>query len=193
MNTRERAERVYLFLVVPTSKIRTRTTPRRRSAQNSMSSECRHSSCTSFVYRQSFPSLMSLPVDGGSSYTDRFHEWGIHGLRTFNFETILQAHDTAIRVLTLNHACTYIASADQSGIVKYFQPNMNNLTAWPAHREAVRGLSFSPDDERFATARDDSTVRIFRGESRGAHPYRPRMGRQVRRVAPNDGPARIGE
>jgi len=80
---------------------------------------------------------------------------------TFNFETILQAHDTAIRALTFNHAGTYIASADQSGIVKYFQPNMNNLTAWPAHREAVRGLSFSPDDERFATASDDSTVRVW--------------------------------
>jgi polyadenylation factor subunit 2 len=38
---------------------------------------------------------------------------------------------------------------------------MNNLTAWPAHREAVRGLSFSPDDERFATASDDSTVRVW--------------------------------
>jgi len=80
---------------------------------------------------------------------------------TFNFETILQPHDTAIRALTLNHAGTYIASADQSGIVKYFQPNMNNLTARPAHREAVRGLSFSPDDERFATASDDSTVRVW--------------------------------
>jgi polyadenylation factor subunit 2 len=80
---------------------------------------------------------------------------------TFNFETILQAHDTAIRALTFNHAGTYIASADQSGIVKYFQPNMNNLTAWPAHREAVRGLSFSPDDDRFATASDDSTVRVW--------------------------------
>jgi polyadenylation factor subunit 2 len=80
---------------------------------------------------------------------------------TFNFETILQAHDTAIRALTFNHAGTYIASADQSGIVKYFQPNMNNLTAWAAHREAVRGLSFSPDDERFATASDDATLRIW--------------------------------
>ena len=38
---------------------------------------------------------------------------------------------------------------------------MNNLTAWPAHREAVRGLSFSPDDARFATASDDSTVRVW--------------------------------
>jgi WD40 repeat protein len=38
---------------------------------------------------------------------------------------------------------------------------MNNLTAWPAHREAIRRLSFSPDDERFATASDDSTVRVW--------------------------------
>jgi hypothetical protein len=35
---------------------------------------------------------------------------------------------------------TYIASTDQSSIVKYFQPNMNNLTPWAAHCEAVRGL-----------------------------------------------------
>ncbi|KAI9508815.1 WD40-repeat-containing domain protein, partial [Russula earlei] len=92
------------------------------------------------------------------STSGEFTAW--NGL-TFNFETILQAHDTAIRALTFNHAGTYIASADQSGIVKYFQPNMNNLTAWPAHREAVRGLSFSPDDARFATASDDSTVRVW--------------------------------
>ena len=38
---------------------------------------------------------------------------------------------------------------------------MNNLTAWQGHKEAIRGLSFSPDDGRFATASDDSTVRIW--------------------------------
>ncbi|THH05312.1 hypothetical protein EW145_g4889 [Phellinidium pouzarii] len=80
---------------------------------------------------------------------------------TFNFETILQAHDTAIRALTFTSSGAYLASADQTGIIKYFQPNMNNLTAWQAHREAVRGISFSPDDSRFATASDDSTVRIW--------------------------------
>jgi len=59
------------------------------------------------------------------STSGEFTAW--NGL-TFNFETILQAHDT-VRALTFNYASTYIASADQSGIVKYFQPNMNNLTA----------------------------------------------------------------
>lgn len=80
---------------------------------------------------------------------------------TFNFETILQAHDSAVRTMQFSHSGLYLASADQSGIIKYFQPNMNNLTAWQGHREAIRGLSFSPDDGRFATASDDSTIRIW--------------------------------
>ncbi|KAF8553755.1 WD40 repeat-like protein [Imleria badia] len=80
---------------------------------------------------------------------------------TFNFETILQAHDSAIRAFQFTHSGSYLASADQSGIIKYFQPNMNNLNAWPGHREAIRGLSFSPNDGRFATASDDATIRIW--------------------------------
>ncbi|KAF8894801.1 WD40-repeat-containing domain protein [Infundibulicybe gibba] len=82
---------------------------------------------------------------------------------TFNFETILQAHDTAICTFAFTHSGAYLASADKSGIIKYFEPNMNNLTAWQgsSSREAIRGLSFSPDDRRFATASDDSSVRIW--------------------------------
>ena len=33
-------------------------------------------------------------------------------------------------------------SADQFGVVMHFQPNMNNLAVQPAHREAMRLLSF---------------------------------------------------
>ncbi|KAI0035021.1 WD40-repeat-containing domain protein [Vararia minispora EC-137] len=84
---------------------------------------------------------------------------------TFNFETILQAHDNAIRAMRFSHSGAYIASADQSGVIKYFQPNMNNLTAWQGHREAVRGLSFSPDDSRFVTASDDSTIALWSFET----------------------------
>ncbi|GLB35528.1 putative anaphase-promoting complex subunit 4 WD40 domain [Lyophyllum shimeji] len=82
---------------------------------------------------------------------------------TFNFETILQAHDTAICTFRFTHSGAYLASADKSGVIKYFEPNMNNLTAWQGStsREAIRGLSFSPDDRRFATASDDSSVRIW--------------------------------
>ncbi|TFK69647.1 WD40 repeat-like protein [Pluteus cervinus] len=82
---------------------------------------------------------------------------------TFNFETILQAHDTAICTFSFTHSGAYLVSADKSGVIKYFEPNMNNLTAWQgsSSREAIRGLSFSPDDGRFATASDDSSVRIW--------------------------------
>ncbi|KAJ7348938.1 WD40-repeat-containing domain protein [Mycena albidolilacea] len=82
---------------------------------------------------------------------------------TFNFETILQAHDTAICALTFTHSGAYLASADKSGTIKYFEPNMNNLAAWQGSNshEAIRGISFSPDDRRFATASDDSSVRIW--------------------------------
>ncbi|KAJ3538924.1 hypothetical protein NMY22_g4961 [Coprinellus aureogranulatus] len=82
---------------------------------------------------------------------------------TFNFETILQAHDTAICAMRFTHSGAYLASSDKSGIIKYFEPNMNNLTAWQgsASKEAIRGISFSPDDQRFATASDDSSVRIW--------------------------------
>ena len=125
---------------------------------------------------------------------------------TFNFETILQAHDTAICAMTFTHSGAYLASTDKSGIIKYFEPNMNNLTAWQgsSSREAIRGLSFSPDDRRFATASDDSSVRIWsfaesRVESvltgtflntmctRGTLPttsnHRPRLGREMCRMA----------
>lgn len=41
---------------------------------------------------------------------------------------------------------------------------MNNLKAWNAHREAIRGLSFAPGDERFVSASDDATVRMWNFE-----------------------------
>ncbi|MCO5575621.1 hypothetical protein L7F22_029423 [Adiantum nelumboides] len=80
---------------------------------------------------------------------------------TYNFETILQAHDHAIRSILYTKSGTWVLSADQGGIIKYFQSNMNNLKVLPAHREAVRDLSFSPDDARFVSASDDSTLKIW--------------------------------
>ena len=70
--------------------------------------------------------------------------------------------------MQFTHSGAFLASADQSGVIKYFQPNMNNLTQWTGHREAIRGLSFSPDDNRFATASDDSTIRLWSFEEQRA-------------------------
>ncbi|TPX50441.1 hypothetical protein SeMB42_g02235 [Synchytrium endobioticum] len=84
---------------------------------------------------------------------------------TFNFETILQAHDSAIRSMTWSHNDTWLVTADQQGIIKYWQSNMNNLKMFQGHREAIRDLAFSPTDQKFVSCSDDSTAKIWTFES----------------------------
>lgn len=86
---------------------------------------------------------------------------------TFNFETILQACDNGVRDLEWSASGNLLISGDAGGTVKYFLPNMNNVLAIDAHRESIRGLSFSPDDARWISGSDDSTIKIWNTE-RGA-------------------------
>lgn len=95
-------------------------------------------------------------VTGASS--GEFTLW--NGL-TFNFETILQAHDSAVRTMIWTHHDLWMVTADHGGYVKYWQSNMNNVKTFQAHKEPVRSLTFSPSDEKFATCSDDGTVRIW--------------------------------
>jgi polyadenylation factor subunit 2 len=60
----------------------------------------------------------------------------------FNFETILQAHDNAIRAMTWTHNENWMVTGDHGGEIKYWQPNMNNVKAFAAHKEAIRDISF---------------------------------------------------
>ncbi|MBN3288896.1 WDR33 protein, partial [Polyodon spathula] len=95
-------------------------------------------------------------VTGASS--GEFTLW--NGL-TFNFETILQAHDSPVRAMTWSHNDMWMLTADHGGYVKYWQSNMNNVKMFQAHKEAIREASFSPTDSKFATCSDDGTVRIW--------------------------------
>jgi polyadenylation factor subunit 2 len=80
----------------------------------------------------------------------------------FNFETILQAHDSAVRALKWSHSDQWLASADNEGYVKYWQPNMNNVHMFQAHKdEPIRSLSFAPTDTKLVTASDDATARVW--------------------------------
>ncbi|ETN84641.1 hypothetical protein NECAME_06802 [Necator americanus] len=73
-----------------------------------------------------------------------------------------QAHDSAIRAMTWSHNEQWLVSADHEGFIKYWQPNMNNVHMYQAHKdEPVRGLSFAPTDVKLASASDDGTVRIW--------------------------------
>ncbi|CAF1061326.1 unnamed protein product, partial [Didymodactylos carnosus] len=95
-------------------------------------------------------------ITGASS--GEFTLW--NGL-TFNFETILQAHDSAVRAMIWSNNEQWMLTGDHNGFVKYWQSNMNNVKVYQAHSDPIRGLTFSPNDTKFATCSDDSFIRIF--------------------------------
>jgi len=95
-------------------------------------------------------------ITGASS--GEFTLW--NGL-TFNFETILQAHDAPVRTMKWAHDGTWMVTGDHGGYIKYWQLNMNNVKMFQAHKEPVRDVSFSPTDAKFASCSDDGTVRIW--------------------------------
>ena len=79
----------------------------------------------------------------------------------FNFETIMQAHEAAIRAVEYTSTDDWLLSADQTGVVKYWQTNFNNVKEIQAHTEAVRGLAIAPTDAKFVTCADDTTLKIW--------------------------------
>ncbi|KAJ4298168.1 pre-mRNA cleavage and polyadenylation factor (CPF) complex subunit [Kalmusia sp. IMI 367209] len=79
----------------------------------------------------------------------------------FNFETIMQAHESAIRSVAYTHTDDWLLSADQTGIIKYWQTNFNNVKEIQAHSEAIRGLAIAPTDSKFVTCADDTTLKIW--------------------------------
>lgn len=95
-------------------------------------------------------------ITGASS--GEFTLW--NGL-TFNFETILQAHDSPVRAMKWSHNDTWMVTADHGGYIKYWQSNMNNVKMFQAHKDPVRCVSFSPTDTKFASCSDDGTVRVW--------------------------------
>ncbi|RDL38156.1 Uncharacterized protein BP5553_05589 [Venustampulla echinocandica] len=93
-----------------------------------------------------------------ASSSGEFTLWNGTG---FNFETIMQAHDVAIRALSYSHSDDWLLSADHDGIIKYWQPNFNNVKVIQGHSDPIRDLAFSPNDSKFVTASDDSSLKIF--------------------------------
>lgn len=77
-------------------------------------------------------------VTGASS--GEFTLW--NGL-TFNFETILQAHDSPVRCMVWSHSDVWMVTGDHSGYVKYWQSNMNNVKMFEAHKEPLRGIRWA--------------------------------------------------
>ncbi|KAF2431776.1 WD40 repeat-like protein [Tothia fuscella] len=93
-----------------------------------------------------------------ASSSGEFTLWNGMG---FNFETIMQAHDSTVRAACWSHSDDWLISSDQDGLVKYWQPNFNNVKQLQAHDDAIRGMAFSPTDSKFVTGGDDHTLKIF--------------------------------
>jgi hypothetical protein len=74
---------------------------------------------------------------------------------------LIKAHDSAVRAMEWSNSGTWLVSGDNMGTLKYFQVNMNNLQVFSGHSEAVRDVSFAPNDARFVTGGDDSTIKIW--------------------------------
>ncbi|GMM28095.1 cleavage polyadenylation factor subunit [Martiniozyma asiatica (nom. inval.)] len=94
-----------------------------------------------------------------SSYSGEFTVW--NGL-TFNFESIMQAHDSPIFTLEYSHNGRWLISGDQAGCIKYWQPNFNNVNIInTAHDNAIQDLKFSPNDKKFVSCSDDQYLKIW--------------------------------
>ncbi|KSA01470.1 uncharacterized protein AC631_02764 [Debaryomyces fabryi] len=93
-----------------------------------------------------------------ASHSGEFTVW--NGM-TFNFETIMQAHDLAILSLKYSHNDEWLLSGDQSGVIKYWQTNFNNVNIINGHSDGIRDIAFSPNDSKFLTCSDDSTMKIW--------------------------------
>jgi len=81
-----------------------------------------------------------------------------------------QAHDSALRAAKYSHNEEWLVSADQDGVVKYWQPNFNNVRDISrAHTDPIRDLAFSPNDTKFVTVSDDATLKIWDFHSEAVH------------------------
>eukprot|EP00455_Lapot_gusevi_P007389 TRINITY_DN13159_c0_g1_i5.p1 TRINITY_DN13159_c0_g1~~TRINITY_DN13159_c0_g1_i5.p1 ORF type:complete len:658 (+),score=108.73 TRINITY_DN13159_c0_g1_i5:128-2101(+) len=80
---------------------------------------------------------------------------------TFNFETILQAHDDPIRCMVWSHFDEWLVTADDVGVVKFWQSSMNNTKAFQAHKDPIRDICFSPSDAKLATGADDGSIKVW--------------------------------
>ncbi|EST09844.1 WD40 repeat [Kalmanozyma brasiliensis GHG001] len=80
---------------------------------------------------------------------------------TFNFETIMQAHDSAVRAMAWSKSGAFLISADQNGSIKYHQGNLNTLQAFQGHGDSARGLAWGPDDGKFVSCGDDSLIKVW--------------------------------
>ena len=79
------------------------------------------------------------------------------------YETTQLAHESAIRSMQWSHSGEWLVSGDHDGVIKYFDPTLNNVKEIAeAHPGSpLREISFCPTDAKFASCSDDASVKIW--------------------------------
>lgn len=80
---------------------------------------------------------------------------------SYNFDTILQAHESPIRSMCWAPSGNFLVSGDTVGIIKYWHPSMSNIQIIKGHSESVRDISFAPFDAKFCSCSDDGLVKVY--------------------------------
>ncbi|EDO16200.1 hypothetical protein Kpol_1014p19 [Vanderwaltozyma polyspora DSM 70294] len=89
-------------------------------------------------------------------------EFSLWNGSSFNFESIMQAHDTSVMAMTYSHAGDWMISGDADGTIKIWQPNFNMVKEIDgAHTEGIRDIAFSKNDSKFVTCADDNVLKIW--------------------------------
>lgn len=94
-----------------------------------------------------------------ATYNGEFSLWSG---TSFNFESLMQAHDSAVTTMEYAHAGDWLVSGDTDGSVKIWQPNFNMVKELEtAHTECIRDIAFSPNDSKFVTCSDDNILKVW--------------------------------
>eukprot|EP00045_Choanoeca_perplexa_P008676 m.81600 g.81600 ORF g.81600 m.81600 type:complete len:508 (-) comp14575_c1_seq1:559-2082(-) len=80
---------------------------------------------------------------------------------TYNFENISSVHQGSVRCMNWSNNKKWLLSGDDNGTLNYLQANMNTVAQIHAHSGPVRGVGFSPTDNKFCSGSDDKSVKVF--------------------------------
>ncbi|CCF60063.1 hypothetical protein KAFR_0I02840 [Kazachstania africana CBS 2517] len=94
-----------------------------------------------------------------ATYNGEFSLWNGS---SFNFESLMQAHDSAVTTMKYSNAGDWMVSGDTDGNIKIWQPNFNMVKELEnAHTECIRDISFNNADSKFVTCSDDNILKIW--------------------------------
>jgi len=79
----------------------------------------------------------------------------------FQFENILQAHNSAVKCMEWTPEETVLVSGDQLGVIKFWDQHLYNFQTFQAHKESMCDISISPTGLKFVSCADDSHAKLW--------------------------------